>query len=313
MKFAKTLARVVKLASAFCGDSSWLDYKALKKALHSCKRQGPSNLAELEKSPSEIYFFEQLTTELAKVAEFYAITEEKFASRYSEVAGRCRAMLSAGLIKPAAKADLIELLSEVTRLYMALLQLENFAVMNYCGCGKILKVFFLNMLSNTCFFPHFCNEPCMCVQKHDKVSGFTTKSKFMQAYVHPQAFTHTKRLQCMLRCSENCYLLLIAALEGAGGAELPQLSGAGVGGSDTVDLADLQAANEDVALQRALEDGPKSKEKKVGGESDIPLAPMCTLSSVPPAIDSVMPRTGALGKRLRQNGVSTVDASDGTQ
>ena len=36
--------------------------------------------------------------------------------------------------------ELVELLSQVTRLYMALLQLENFAVMNYCGLGKILKV-----------------------------------------------------------------------------------------------------------------------------------------------------------------------------
>ena len=34
--------------------------------------------------------------------------------------------------------ELVELLSRVTRLYMALLQLENFAVLNYCGLGKIL-------------------------------------------------------------------------------------------------------------------------------------------------------------------------------
>jgi hypothetical protein len=38
MKFAKTLGRVVKLAAPFCAEENWLDYKALKKALHACER-----------------------------------------------------------------------------------------------------------------------------------------------------------------------------------------------------------------------------------------------------------------------------------
>jgi hypothetical protein len=75
----------------------------------------------------------------------------------------------------------------------------------------------------------------------------------MQSIVHPQAFTHTKRLQRMLRGSESCYQLLIAALEGAGATTPPQLSG----GSDAVALADLQAVNAAVALQRTLEDESK--------------------------------------------------------
>ena len=54
-------------------------------------------------------------------------------------------MLVSGLSGTSSKGnfnseDMLELLSQVTRLYMALLQLENFAVMNYCGLGKILKV-----------------------------------------------------------------------------------------------------------------------------------------------------------------------------
>ena len=104
-----------------------------------------------------------------------AETEEAFSARYVEVALNCKEMLAAGLSSPAARSrrhseELVELLGRVTHLYMALLQLENFAVMNYCGLGKILK-------------------------KHDKVSGFVTKSKYMQRLVHPQAFTHTRRLQ----------------------------------------------------------------------------------------------------------------------
>ena len=78
---------------------------------------------------------------------FQAETEEAFSTRYLEVTASCRAMLASGLSGEATTRggsgmshaeELVELLSRVTRLYMALLQLENFAVLNYCGLGKIL-------------------------------------------------------------------------------------------------------------------------------------------------------------------------------
>lgn len=117
-------------------------------------------------------------------------------------------------------------------LLLALLALRQ----NYCGLGKILK-------------------------KHDKVSGYLTKHKFMQRLVHPQAFTHTIRLQRMLRGSERCYSMLVAALSASG------LSHEGITGQDAAALADLQATNEAVVRQRSLEDEPES-----ASDADVPSA-----------------------------------------
>ena len=74
----------------------------------------------------------------------------------------------------------------------------------------------------------------------------------MQKLVHPQAFTHTKRLQRMLRGAENCYSMLVAMLPASG------LQREGLFGHDAATLADLQAANEAVTRQRSLEDEPES-------------------------------------------------------
>lgn len=189
-----------------------------------------------------------------------AETEEAFSTRYLEVTSSCRAMLASGLAGDAATRggsgsshaeELVELLSRVTRLYMALLQLENFAVLNYCGFGKILVSGLLRP------WPPFSHGRLLHPQsreqkKHDKVSGFVTKSRFMQRLVHPQAFTHTRRLQRMLRGSENCYSMLVAALSASG------LRHEGLSGQDAAALADLRATNEAVARQRSLEDDPES-------------------------------------------------------
>ena len=56
----------------------------------------------------------------------------------------------------------------------------------------------------------------------------------------------------MLRGSENCYSMLMAALSGSG------LNHKGLSGSDAAALADLRATNEAVALQRTMEDRPES-------------------------------------------------------
>jgi SPX domain protein involved in polyphosphate accumulation len=127
MKFAKTLQRVVQLAAPFCEESAWLDYKALKKALHGCERK--NHPLALSDSPAEVHFFALLSAELKKIALFYASKEEDFAVRFAATIGRCRDLLAASLVSPRPETELVEALSEVTRLYMALLQLENFAVM----------------------------------------------------------------------------------------------------------------------------------------------------------------------------------------
>ena len=76
------------------------------------------------------------------------------------------------------------MLGSVVKFYMDLLLLENFAVINYCGFGKILK-------------------------KHDKVTGYVTKEAYMQRMVNPQEFTHYPRLMRMLRYTEQSYQLLL--------------------------------------------------------------------------------------------------------
>ena len=70
--------------------------------------------------------------------------------------------------------------------YRDLLLLENYAIMNYCGFSKILK-------------------------KHDKQTGFTTRTQFMRVCVAPQPFTRYLRLMEMIREAEDLYRDIAAA------------------------------------------------------------------------------------------------------
>ena len=104
---------------------------------------------------------------------------------------------------------------------MDLLLLENFAVINYCGFGKILK-------------------------KHDKVTGYVTKEPYMQRMVNPQEFTTYPRLMKMLRHTEQSYQLLLHSF--------PSSSRAGLLSSESqARLRKLEEAKAHSAAQKASE------------------------------------------------------------
>jgi hypothetical protein len=87
-------------------------------------------------------------------------------------------------LRTADQSEAMGMLGDVVQFYMDLLLLENFAVINYCGFGKILK-------------------------KHDKLTGYVTKAAYMQRMVNPQEFTHYPKLLRMLRHTEQSYQLLL--------------------------------------------------------------------------------------------------------
>lgn len=67
------------------------------------------------------------------------------------------------------------------------MELENFAVMNYAGCGKILK-------------------------KHDKVTGFTTKAQYMAKVVDRLEWASYPRLLKMLEHVDGAYRSVLSKL-----------------------------------------------------------------------------------------------------
>jgi len=158
--------------------------------------QGAALAALLDTVPEEVAFFTTVNTELRKVAAFFCQAEEHFAARYrvlvSSFEQYCLAWVAhheqgrppgAPDLRAATQAQL----AAVTRLYCAGLQLENYAVINYCALGKILK-------------------------KHDKATKAATKIPYMQTLVNAQRFAHYHRLQALLEACETVYTLLTGAL-----------------------------------------------------------------------------------------------------
>ena len=73
-------------------------------------------------------------------------------------------------------------------LYVDLMMLENYAVMNYGGFAKILK-------------------------KHDKNTPFTTQEKYLRRVVNPQAFALYISLKECIKSVELCFEKVIALNE----------------------------------------------------------------------------------------------------
>jgi len=123
----------------------------------------------------------------------------------------------------AGDVALTGLLAQIGRFYTALLQLENMAVMCYCGFGKILK-------------------------KHDKLTGCSTKGPFMQAMVNTQSFAQYSRLRVMLAGSETVFGVLMSLLPREALHDRPALAA-----HEAARLADLKAMQPSVQAHRAKE------------------------------------------------------------
>lgn len=140
---------------------------------HPIAAQGQSKNG-IGKSPGEVAFFKLLHTEFKKVTLFFERSLAEYAIREERVREGMKIMKQPNSIMVNEKWSLMA--KSIHRLYKDLLLLETFAIMTYCSFSKILK-------------------------KHDKVTGYETRSAFMENVVNKANFTHYPQLMQMIsRC-----------------------------------------------------------------------------------------------------------------
>ncbi|KAJ1462140.1 hypothetical protein M885DRAFT_506256 [Pelagophyceae sp. CCMP2097] len=204
MKFGHDLVKVIGVS-----DPEWapffIQYKLLKKYIKRIRRdenaQGPSSalcdddsegraehrvqLEAMTKSAPEVSFFKTLRVELKKSSHFFKSAQQVLEIRRERISEALKQLRAASVVPEGTKATLVEdadgkALSACVTYYRDLLLLENYAIINYCGFSKILK-------------------------KHDKQTGFKTRTQFMRVCVAPQPFTHYPRLLEMIKEAEELY------------------------------------------------------------------------------------------------------------
>lgn len=233
----------------------WIDYRLLKKLLYgiaasagSLKPATETAAADPATSAGEVAFFKQLRFELRKVSIHFAQCEDQLLEQYRKMMDAFEAFCNrqaaktstspgndgpkgAGAGGPGAAAagsspdeakvpDVKWLLGQMVKLMSSLIQLENYAVMNYCGFGKALK-------------------------KHDKLTGRTTKQAFMQACVNCQSFASYPVLLKLLSCTQDAWKLLVAMH--------PDQASVNVDLEEARKLEDLHEVKGVSSLQRAKE------------------------------------------------------------
>eukprot|EP00924_Labyrinthula_sp_SR-Ha-C_P001573 maker-scaffold_18-snap-gene-2.62-mRNA-1 protein AED:0.01 eAED:0.01 QI:204/1/1/1/1/1/3/152/286 len=152
MKFGKTLLEASTKHLPLCPASYWLNYKQLKKLTHDLERfrheesEGEISVGQKTKirTPVERRFFLFLHRELLKVSGHFSAMQTSSLDKLRWIVG---ASLPNGVM-----------LEEIKNLHARLMLLKGFADLNYVGFRKILK-------------------------RHDKVTGFQTRDKYMTKLV----------------------------------------------------------------------------------------------------------------------------------
>jgi hypothetical protein len=136
------------------------------------------DMACIGKSPGEVAFFKMLHAELKKAEHFFDQATDEYLIREKRVKGGLGIMKQQNTLKAN---EMWRFQSQsINRLYKDLLLLETFGIMTYCGFSKILK-------------------------KHDKVTGYSTRNKFMEGMVNNASFTHYPRVMGMISRCESLY------------------------------------------------------------------------------------------------------------
>lgn len=133
---------------------------------------------ELGRNPGEKAFFKLLHAELKKATHFFERAEQEFSIREERVKEGMEIMKQPNSIMVNEKWSLLA--KSIYRLYKDLLLLETFAIMTYCSFSKILK-------------------------KHDKVTGYSTRTAFMQNVVNKANFTNYPSVLAMIGRCERWY------------------------------------------------------------------------------------------------------------
>ena len=130
------------------------------------------------RSPGEIAFFKLLHAEFKKATHFFDRAQQEFIIREERVREGMGIMKQPNSIMVNEKWSLLG--KSIYRLYKDLLLLETFAIMTYCSFSKILK-------------------------KHDKVTGYATRNKFMTNVVNKANFTNYPKVLAMISRCEQLY------------------------------------------------------------------------------------------------------------
>lgn len=198
MKFCKNLQRVIDLSNTSNPEWSpfWMNYKALKQIImklpslvpdageesdRSKSQENPSTqrqVRRMEQRPGEVAFFQFLHSEMKKTTHFFDGIEQELQIRLARVRG---GMQIWNRPTPSMITDKWSRIAKsIFRLRTDLLLIETYAIMNYCAFSKIIK-------------------------KHDKVTGYNTRTAFMANVVNKANFTHYPKVLNMMRISEKMY------------------------------------------------------------------------------------------------------------
>jgi SPX domain protein involved in polyphosphate accumulation len=148
-------------------------------------------IRELSGSPQELEFFKKLQGDVQKVSAHYQTQEALLLATYRQTIAAVEAFCEKYVVvnrqdashrDDARQREIIILQTSIVRLFSALIQLENYAHLNYEGIGKALK-------------------------KHDKITGRKCKMRYM-ASVNTQSWAQFPVLLQMLRSTEEAYKLL---------------------------------------------------------------------------------------------------------
>lgn len=132
---------------------------------------------KIGKNPGEVAFFKLLHAEFKKAEHFFEKAQQEFIIREERVREGMDIIKQPNSIMVNEKWSLLA--KSLYRLYKDLLLLETFAIMTYCAFSKILK-------------------------KHDKVTGYNTRSAFMANVVSKANFTtYPAVLQMIERCEHS--------------------------------------------------------------------------------------------------------------
>lgn len=186
MKFGKNLYHVVELSDPEWGPF-WINYKYLKKKINEIVQvQGGEKVPEnlncnpkvISQVPAEVDFFKEVHLELNESSKFFASSEMQYKLRHQRVYCGYLKLKNEG--QKYDKSTWSRLVRACINLYRDVLQLEHFAITNYCGFSKILK-------------------------KHDKMTGYKTRDAFMRNVVSVQNFTHYPYLLELIKNSEQLF------------------------------------------------------------------------------------------------------------
>ena len=135
-------------------------------------------------------FFERLRQELRKVSNFYNTQESILLNRTAQFAQELTAAELQHIDEKDAEEKetrvitLSRLMESCKVLYVDLMMLENFAVMNYGGFAKILK-------------------------KHDKNTSFITQERYLRKVVNVKPFALYEQLKKAISLSEQAFTRLV--------------------------------------------------------------------------------------------------------